>query len=174
MNSPILEMLALYGIDPAYIMIGLLVITLVMIVLYIRVLCKMKKLYRNYDRFMRGKDAESLEDTIWKQFDRLEKLEESDHEKEGQIERIFENLQTVYQKTGLVKYDAFREMSGKLSYALALLDKNDNGVLINSMYSREGCYSYVKEIVKGKSSINMSEEEEEALKIAVNREKNVE
>lgn len=174
MNSPILEMLASYGIDPAYIMIGLLVITLVMIVLYIRVLCKMKKLYRNYDRFMRGKDAESLEDTIWKQFDRLEKLEESDHEKEGQIERIFENLQTVYQKTGLVKYDAFREMSGKLSYALALLDKNDNGVLINSMYSREGCYSYVKEIVKGKSSINMSEEEEEALKIAVNREKNVE
>lgn len=174
MNSPILELLASYGIDPAYIMIGLLVVLLIMIVLYIRVLCKMKKLYQNYDRFMRGKDAESLEETIWKQFDRLEKLEESDKEKEGQIERIFENLQTVYQKKGLVKYDAFREMSGKLSYALALLDKNNNGVLINSMYSREGCYSYVKEIVKGKSSINMSEEEEEALKIAVNGEKNVE
>lgn len=174
MNSPILELLASYGIDPAYIMIGLLVILLILIILYIRVLCKMKKLYQTYDRFMRGKDAESLEDAIWKQFDRLEKLEESDKEKEGQIERIFENLQTVYQKTGLVKYDAFREMSGKLSYSLALLDKDNNGVLINSMYNREGCYSYVKEIVKGKSSINMSEEEEEALKIAVNGEKNVE
>lgn len=174
MNSPILELLASYGIDPAYIMIGLLAIVLIMIILYIRVLCKMKKLYRNYDRFMRGKDAESLEDTIWKQFDRLEKLEEADKEKEGQIERIFENLQSVYQKTGLVKYDAFREMSGKLSYALALLDKDNNGVLINSMYSREGSYSYVKGIVKGKSSINMSEEEEEALKIAVNGEKNAE
>lgn len=174
MNSPILELLASYGIDPAYIMIGLLVILLILIILYIRVLCKMKKLYQTYDRFMRGKDAESLEDAIWKQFDRLEKLEESDQEKEGQIERIFENLQTVYQKTGLVKYDAFREMSGKLSYALALLDKDNNGVLINSMYSREGCYSYVKEIIKGKSSINMSEEEEKALKIAVNGEKNME
>lgn len=174
MNSPILELLASYGIDPAYIMIGLFAVVLIMIILYIRVLCKMKKLYRNYDKFMRGKDAESLEETIWEQFDRLEKLEESDHEKEGQIERIFENLQTVYQKTGLVKYDAFREMSGKLSYALALLDKDNNGVLINSMYSREGCYSYVKEIIKGKSSINMSEEEQEALKIAVNGEKNVE
>lgn len=174
MNSPILELLASYGIDPAYIMIGLLAVMLIMIILYIRVLCKMKKLYRTYDAFMRGKDAESLEETIWKQFDRLEKLEESDREKEGQIGRIFENLQSVYQKTGLVKYDAFREMSGKLSYALALLDKNDNGVLINSMYSREGCYAYVKEIVNGRSSINMSEEEEKALNIAVNGEKNVE
>lgn len=171
MNSPILEMLASYGVDPAYIIIGLLAVTLIMIVLYIRVLCKMKKLYRNYDRFMRGKDAESLEDTIWKQFDRLEKLEEADQEKEGQIERIFENLQKVYQKTGLVKYDAFREMSGKLSYALALLDKDNNGILINSMYSREGCYSYVKGIRKGESGINLSEEEEEALKIAVNGDK---
>jgi len=168
MNSPILEYLASVGIDPAYIMIGLLVITLVMIILYIQNLCKLKKLYRAYDRFMRGKDMESMEDTIISQFDRLEALEKSDETKKKQIEDIFENLQRVYQKTGLVKYDAFREMSGKLSYALALLDQNNNGVLINSMYSREGCYSYVKEIIKGESYINLSEEEEEALKSAVN------
>lgn len=168
MNSPILEYLASYGIDPAYIIIGLLVITLVLIILYIINLCKLKKLYRAYDRFMRGKDMESMEDVIIKQFARLDYLEESDKEKRHQINEIFQNLQTVYQKTGLVKYDAFREMSGELSYALALLDKKNNGVLINSMYSREGCYSYVKNIVGGKSSINLSEEEEEALKIAVN------
>ena len=78
------------------------------------------------------------------------------------------NQRITYQKTGLVKYDAFREMSGKLSYSLALLDKENNGILINSMYSREGCYSYVKEIIKGESYINLSEEEAEALKLAVN------
>lgn len=168
MSSPILEYLASFGIDPAYIIIGLLVIMIIMIILYIRVLCKFKKFYRAYDRFMRGKDMESMEDTIIKQFDRLDALEKSDETKKKQIEDIFENLQSVYQKTGLVKYDAFREMSGKLSYALALLDKNNNGILINSMYSREGCYSYVKEIIKGESYINMSEEEQEALKMAVN------
>lgn len=168
MNSPILSYLASYGVDPAYIMIGLMVITLFLIALYIRTLCKMKRLYRAYDRFMRGKDMESMEETVMKQFDRLEALEKSDEEKQRQLKDIFENLQEVYQKTGLVKYDAFREMSGKLSYALALLDKNDNGVMINSMYSREGCYSYVKEIIKGESYINLSEEEEEALKLAVN------
>ena len=73
----------------------------------------------------------------------------------------------VYQKTGLVKYNAFREMSGQLSYSLALLDQNNDGVLITSMYSREGCYSHAKEVKGGKSSINLSEEEEEALNLAV-------
>ncbi|MCC8163145.1 MAG: DUF4446 family protein [Lachnospiraceae bacterium] len=169
MNSPILEYLASYGIDPAYLIIILAVLIVVLIILYVNVLCKFKKLYRSYDRFMRGKDMESMEDTMMKQFDRIEALEASDQQKSQQIEAIFENLQTVYQKTGLVKYDAFREMSGKLSYALALLDKNNNGILINSMYSREGCYAYVKEIIKGESYINMSEEEQEALNIAMGK-----
>ena len=128
---------------------------------------KFKKLYRTYDRFMRGKDMESMEETVLAQFERIEALEKSNEEKDRQIESIFENLQ----KTGLVKYDAFREMSGKLSYAVALLDKEDNGILVNSMYSREGCYSYVKTISGGKCSIEMSEEEQKALKIAVNKEK---
>ena len=76
-------------------------------------------------------------------------------------------MKITYQKTGLVKYDAFREMSGALSYSLALLDKENNGVLISSMYSREGCYTYAKEIIKGESKINLSEEEAEAFKQAV-------
>lgn len=171
MNSPILNLLASYGIDPAYILAGLLVLLILMIILYFIVLCKFKKLYRTYDRFMRGKDMESMEETVLAQFDRIEELERSNREKEDQIASIFQNLKCVYQKMGLVKYDAFREMSGKLSYALALLDQEDNGFVINSMYSREGGYSYIKQIIHGKSSIEMSEEEKKALKIAVNQEK---
>ena len=60
-------------------------------------------------------------------------------------------------------------MSGALSYSLALLDKENNGVLISSMYSREGCYTYAKDIVNGESKINLSEEEAEALKQAMNQ-----
>lgn len=168
MNSPILEYLASFGVDPAYIMMGMLIVMLIMIILYFRTMSKLKKLYRKYDRFMRGKDMESMEDTVVSQFERIEKLEASDREKKEQIDAILKNLRSVYQKTGLVKYDAFREMSGKLSYALAMLDQDNNGIMVSSMYSREGCYSYVKEIVRGKSSINLSEEEEQALDIAIN------
>ena len=175
MNSMISIFLTSNGIDPFYVKAGifalLLILFLILLIMQIRLMGKFKKLYRTYDRFMRGKDMESMEETVLAQFERIEALEKSNEEKDRQIESIFENLQHVYQKTGLVKYDAFREMSGKLSYAVALLDKEDNGILVNSMYSREGCYSYVKTIVGGKCSIEMSEEEQEALKIAVNKEK---
>ena len=175
MNSMISIFLTSNGIDPFYVKAGIvaliLILFLVLLIMQIRLMGKFKKLYRTYDRFMRGKDMESMEETVLAQFERIEALEKSNQEKDRQIESIFENLQHVYQKTGLVKYDAFREMSGKLSYAVALLDKEDNGILVNSMYSREGCYSYVKTISGGKCSIEMSEEEQKALKIAVNKEK---
>ena len=175
MNSMISIFLTSNGIDPFYVKAGILAVLLLMIfilmIMQIKLMGKLKKLYQTYDRFMRGKNMESMEETVLAQFERIEALEKSNEEKDRQIESIFENLQHVYQKTGLVKYDAFREMSGKLSYALALLDKENNGVMINSMYSREGCYSYLKTIVGGKCSIEMSEEEKEALKIAVNKEK---
>ena len=175
MNSMISTFLTSNGIDPFYVKVGIfaliLILFLILLIMQIRLMGKFKKLYRTYDRFMRGKDMESMEETVLAQFERIEVLEKSNEEKDRQIESIFENLQHVYQKTGLVKYDAFREMSGKLSYAVALLDKEDNGILVNSMYSREGCYSYVKTISGGKCSIEMSEEEQKALKIAVNKEK---
>lgn len=168
MNSPILEYLASYGIDPAYIIIGLLAVVFVLIILYIIVICKMRKLFHIYKRFMKGKDMESMEEVILAQFERMEALERSSEDNNNDIKKLEENIQKAYQKAGLVKYDAFREMSGGLSYSLALLDKNDNGVVVSSMYSREGCYSYAKEIIHGESSINLSEEEKEALKKAVN------
>ena len=175
MTSMISIFLTSNGIDPFYVKAGIvaliLILFLVLLIMQIRLMGKFKKLYRTYDRFMRGKDMESMEETVLAQFEKIEALEKSNEEKDRQIESIFENLQHVYQKTGLVKYDAFREMSGKLSYAVALLDKEDNGILVNSMYSREGCYSYVKTISGGKCSIEMSEEEQKALKIAVNKEK---
>lgn len=130
MNSPILEYLAYYGIDPAWIMAGMLAVMFLMIALYIRCVIKMKKLYKGYDRFMRGKDMESMEDQVMEQFDRLEILEEADKQKRDELNALRSNMLRVYQKTGLVKYNAFREMSGQLSYSLALLDQNNDGALL--------------------------------------------
>ena len=67
----------------------------------------------------------------------------------------------------MVKYDAFNEMGGKLSFALAFLDNNNNGWIMNAMHSREGCFTYAKEIVKGESYVELAEEEAEALDRAI-------
>lgn len=150
-----------------YVTIALSVVSILLAVLLIIVLCKLKTLRRRVDSLTRGKDTESLEDIIISYLERVESLEEGEEITRAALNAIKDNLKITYQKTGLVKYDAFREMSGALSYSLALLDKENNGVLISSMYSREGCYTYAKEIIKGESKINLSEEEAEALKQAV-------
>ena len=147
--------------------IALSVVCIITSILLIITLCKLKKIKRRVDALTRGKDAESMEDSILNFFERIECLEDAEKKMHKDIRDIKENLKITYQKTGLVKYDAFREMSGALSYSLALLDKENNGILISSMYSREGCYTYAKDIVNGECKINLSDEEQEALKQAV-------
>ena len=78
-------------------------------------------------------------------------------------------MEGTFQKLGLVKYDAFQQMGGKLSFSLALLDENDNGFIINSVHSTEGCYSYTKEINAGVCSLTLGKEEEQALAIAIGK-----
>lgn len=149
--------------------IALGVICLISIILLIITLCKLKKLRRRVDALTRGKNAESMESRISEFFERIENLENHEQGIEENIQKIKENLKITYQKTGMVKYDAFREMSGALSYSIALLDQENSGVLVTSMYSREGCYSYAKEIVHGECKLNLSEEESEALKRAMEK-----
>ena len=162
--SPILEYVyQMTEIDTAYILIGIGVIELILLILVIVALCKLRKYHRKIDRFMRGKDAESLEETILSCIEKNEQVDQMNQMLREDIVGLRKNQRITYQKMGMVKYNAFREMSGDLSYALALLDQGDNGFIINSVYAKEGGYSYIKEIINGESSIQLSEEEQAAL-----------
>ena len=165
--SPMLEYVyQMTGIDAAYILIGMAAVLLILLILIVVALCKLKKLNRKFDRFMRGKDAESLEDTILSCIEKNEQIDQMNQLLREDIIGLRKNQRITYQKMGMVKYNAFREMSGDLSYALALLDQEENGFIINSVYAKEGGYSYIKEIIKGESSILLSEEEKAALEKA--------
>ena len=67
----------------------------------------------------------------------------------------------------IVKYDAFPDVGGRLSFALAMLDEENSGFVLNAIHSREGCYTYIKEIVKGESYVELSDEEAAALDKAI-------
>ena len=111
---------------------------------------------------------ETLEETIMNRMDQIEYLIASNQKNENDIKSIYQNMKNVFQKVGLVKYDAFQEMGGKLSFSLALLNEVNDGFIINAMHSREGCYTYIKEIIDGNSVIALAEEEKEALDMAMN------
>lgn len=155
------------GIDSDYIIIGFAVALLILIGLTIANIVQMRKLKKGYRAFMSGNDGKSLEDTLIQRLEQVDKLMVTSEESEKSIEALQKNMRNAYQKMGLIKYDAFSEMGGKLSFSLAMLDMSNSGYIINAMHTREGCYTYIKEIVDGNSVLVLSEEEQEALRRAL-------
>lgn len=151
------------GFDSDYIIIGLAALVFILIILMIINVVQMSKLKKSYKIFMKGKNAKTLEDTLIKRLNQVDDLINANSANEKNIKTLFQNMQRTYQKMGLVKYDAFNEMGGKLSFSLAMLDVKNNGFIINAMHTREGCYTYIKEIIDGNSVIVLSGEEQEAL-----------
>lgn len=120
---------------------------------------------------MSGKNAKSLEETLLKRLDQIDSLVEANAANEKNIKKVVNNMKFTFQKVGLVKYDAFNEMGGKLSFSLALLNASNDGFVLNAVHSREGCYTYIKEIIDGNSIIVLAQEEQEALNMAMEAEK---
>ncbi len=162
-GSNLFEMMGLGWLDPAYIIIALFILFIILLVLHFVQMSKFGKLKEQYEMFMEGKDGKSLEDQFEKLFTDISDLKSSSWKARRDIDSLLKNIEICYQKMGIVKYDAFHEMGGRLSFALCLLDKNDNGFLMNSVHSNNGCYTYTKEIVDGKSAIDLGTEEKTAL-----------
>ena len=129
--------------------------------------CSDEKIKKELPHFYEWKRCKDTGRYIDSRLDQVDSLLESNEENDSNIKVLSKNMQRTYQKMGLIKYDAFHEMGGKLSFSLAMLDMRNNGFIINAMHTREGCYTYIKEIIDGNSVIVLSEEEQEALKRAM-------
>ena len=147
------SILNLCPFDPAYIIMGLVILVVLLLILAIITMTKLRRLDRKYDYFMRGKDAETLEDIIMGEKDSIRTLNR--------------NFRASFQKYGIVKYNAFKGMGGNLSFALAVLDYTNSGFVMNCVHSREGCYLYIKEVDMGQTDIVLGNEEQEALEQAL-------
>jgi len=153
--------------DPAYIIGGLLVLVILLLILVIANMMQIKSLSRKYDYFMRGKDAETMEDVILDEMDELRSLRAEDRANKDSIRNLNRNFRASFQKYGIVKYNAFKGMGGNLSFVFAMLDYTNSGFILNCVHSREGCYLYIKEVDMGKTDIVLGNEEQEALEQAL-------
>lgn len=167
MNSEILNYIGLGNVDIAYILIGMFALILILMILVIVQITSISKLKKKYSKFMQGKDAKSLEKDIIGLYEDNKFIKASAEKNKKDIRNLYKKLETTFQKIGIVKYDAFRQMGGQLSFSLVLLDENDNGFILNSVHSTEGCYSYTKEVKNGQCSISLGEEEKQALDMAM-------
>lgn len=167
MSSPLMEYLGIAEMDIAYLFIAIFILMIAIIVLLIIQIVKYSKLKKKYEKFMKGKDAKSLEQDIIALFEDNKFIKNENEKNRKDIREIMRRMEYCYQKIGLVKYDAFQQMGGKLSFCLCLLDNKNSGFLLNSVHSSDGCYSYTKEIKKGESELSLGEEEKKALDMAM-------
>lgn len=167
MNYNLLEEIGLSNLDLTYLFIAAYAFILILIVVVIIQAVKFNKLSKKYKKFMSGKNAKSLEKDIMGLYEDNKFIKASTEKNKNDIRALYKKFESTFQKIGIVKYDAFNQMGGQLSFSLALLDENDNGFILNSVHGTEGSYSYTKVIKNGMCDISLGEEEREALNMAM-------
>lgn len=149
-----------------YIVLGLCVLVLVLFILLIICYNKMKKIQSRYEKFM-SKDNLDLEELLVQYTKKLNTLLQNEKDILTSIKKLEEIQVQCIQKVGVVRYKAIANTGADLSFAIALLDQQNNGVVLNGIYTREGSYTYAKPIQDAKSTYKLSEEEEEAIQKAI-------
>ncbi len=165
-NNNLLNDIGLGSLDIGYLFIGLIAIIIILLILVIVMMSKIGKLNKRCNSFMKGKAGKSLEEDIVRLYEDNQLLKSGMNDNKRDIRSINKQLAKAFQKIGIVRYDAFQTMGGKLSYSLVLLDEKDNGFILNTIHSSEGCYSYTKDIVNGQCDISLSDEEQKAINMA--------
>lgn len=165
--STILQEIGLGDLDVGYLFIGLTCLIIILVILLIIQIVKSNQLKKRMDKFMLGKDASSLEKDIAKMYEENTFIKDTLDKNKKDIRMLYKKMESGFQKMGLVKYDAFKQIGGQLSFSLALLNEKNDGFIINSVHSTDGCYSYTKEISNGESSLFLGEEEAKALQMAI-------
>ncbi len=163
MNS-VLEQI---GIDPGILVIVLLVAVLVLMGITASLSLNVHRLNRKYTVFMKGKDGQSLEKQFKEKIAYMDRIMEINEGNAFDLQNLKKIQGKTLYKYGIEKYDAFDDVGGKLSFALAMLDKRNSGFILNAIHSRDNCFLYIKEIVKGESYVMLSQEEIRALEAAV-------
>ena len=110
-----------------------------------------------------GNDLDSLLKDYIKD---LNQVKQDNKEIREYFTKLDNDVNSCIQKIGLVRYNAFRDVGSDLSFAIALLDNNDNGVVLNGLYGSESSNIYAKPIKNGGSTYQLSEEEKYAIEIA--------
>lgn len=146
-----------------YILIAYSIIIFILLVVQIRTAVKLKKLSSKYKKLLNGTNDKSLEQLIFDTMNLSNDIASENKEIVKRIKNIEREMQNCIQKVGVVRYNAFENVGSDLSFSIALLDNNDNGVVISGIYTRESSATYAKKIVNGQSKHALSAEELQAI-----------
>ncbi len=137
---------------------------ILLILMYITNVIILINTKKNYKKFMKKiGNGDNIQETIEKYMNKISEVESENIKIRSYCEQLDNTLMKCIQKVGMVRYSAFKDTGSDLSFALALLDEKNNGIILNGIYSREMSNIYAKPIENGNSQYTLSEEEKEAI-----------
>ncbi|WP_238886559.1 DUF4446 family protein [Clostridium sp. YIM B02551] len=152
----------------AYIIIGMAAVILLLFILVLILFRSLNKVEKRYRKLMRGVNSKNLEELV---IGYLDKVDESNKNSVDAVELgkfLQEKMKKSIQKVSIMRYKAFEDVGSDLSFSIALLDDNDDGVVLTGIYGRHESTTYAKPIDKGISRYDLSEEEITVLNKSIN------
>lgn len=146
----------------------LMVLMCASLIVALSALVQISKLKKRYNSVMgEGEETKSLEEKF-KEFNETSSEIKEKYDKISEaVMDLSKNMDKCIQKVGIIRYNPFDEAGGNLCFAVALLDSENNGVILNGIHSRSGCYTYAKPVEMGVSEYVLSQEEMQALNMAL-------
>ena len=144
-------------------------IILLLIIGYIILLVNVISKNNKYKKFIKKLgNGNNIQEDLEKFMNKVDLVENQNIEIANLYKDVRQDFSKCIQKIGIVRYSAFKDTGSDLSFAVALLDEKNNGVVFNSIYSREMSNIYAKPIENGNSKYTLSNEEIQAVEKAVN------
>ena len=146
----------------------ILIINVMLLILYILNCMKLSKLRKNYATFMTklGK-GENINEMLEGYVKNVDEIKAENKEIIEYCQKLDNRSNDYLKKMGMVRYNAYKDTGSNLSFALAILDNENNGFVLNGIYARDNSNIYAKPVVNGKSEYVLSNEEEEAIRKAI-------
>lgn len=129
---------------------------------------KINKLKKRYENLARNNEGKNIEEIIHQYYEKIDSMDIRINKQDIQISKVENKLIHCIQKVGIVKFNAFDDIGGELSFTLAVLDEQNNGIIITNIYSRSNNVTYGKTVKKGRATVALSAEELQALDRAKN------
>jgi hypothetical protein len=140
---------------------------LILLILVVYTMVRLSSMRARYREMMRGSQSDDLEGMLLQHISAVEKVAATNARILEENELIRQFLRKTLVRTAMVRFRAFEDMGGDLSYAVAMLDADNNGVIFSSIFARADSRSYIKPIKGGSSEYALTDEEKGVLREAM-------
>ncbi|SEU08329.1 Protein of unknown function [Paenibacillus sp. NFR01] len=149
--------------------IGFTAVSLILLLIAIVQGVKLRKMRRRYEAMIKGSGVEDLESLLIDLRTQSDQLEDTQNAHKDMIESIQTRMRGMKANVAMKRYNAFGERGNDLSFSLAILDDNKDGLVLTSLYNRENSYLYSKGLTGGEAQVQLSPEEKEVIALASQR-----